>query len=241
MRQELLPNETLYTLEIINSSNSSDTSDTLNTIINNQEHTQDAYNLLKTTSSESLYCIHHITLPPLSYQQNWLVILAASDMLGLLNKADQSFSLPDLTLPQHRLDKIPTKKGITFYNDSKSTIIESTLAAVNHLKDQRIHLLLGGLSKGVDRTAYIPQFKDKVASITCFGAESETLYKACIAANIPALKDQTLQGAFNQCTTRAQPGDTVLLSPAGSSYDLYKIYTERGDDFVKLVRGFDSV
>lgn len=114
-------------------------------------------------------------------------------------------------------------------------MLEATYAAVERLQPARIHLFLGGVSKGVDRTAGIRALKGKVVSVMCFGAEAEELNKACENAGIESSAHANLDDAFKHCITKAQPQDVILLSPAGASYDLYKIYTERGDHFKRLI------
>ncbi len=197
-------------------------------ILSNQE-------VRKITQTTNKLIFNLATLPTLSYRENWLIILAACDILGVLN---ETFSIPHLELPSHRLEKVATVKGITFYNDSKSTIPESTLAAVEHLLPGRIHLFLGGLSKGVDRSPAIAALKGKVISIACFGKEAESLFTACSKAEIPAQKYGHLEEAFKSCIKQCKHGDSILFSPSGSSYDLFKDYKERGDSFVHLVQEF---
>ena len=93
-----------------------------------------------------------VNVPNLSHYENWLdALLASSDMLGI-NK--DGFAVPNFELPQHRFEKIRTIQGITFYNDSKSTITQSTIAAVQQLKNERIHLFLGGLIRGRSHSIY---------------------------------------------------------------------------------------
>lgn len=184
------------------------------------------------TSQESIFSLEHI--PAISYLENWVIILAICDVLGILKK--NTFTIPSLDLPTHRLEKVATVKNIHFYNDSKSTIFEATLSAVNHLLPARIHLFLGGIGKGVNRVELLAQLKDKVVSVTCFGTESEELFAACIAQGIPADKATILNDAFKLYLGNAQPHDLVLFSPSGASWDQFKNYKERGDLFVKLVK-----
>lgn len=172
------------------------------------------------------------------YAQTWLTLIAACDLLGLLK--NQEFSLPRAAIPPHRLEKLPSAAPYIFYNDSKSTVIEATLAAVDHLQPAPIHLLLGGISKGVDRLKEIGRLKNKVASILCFGGEAAHLYAACLQEGIPASEHRSLEAAFQEVLRTAQQGDTILLSPSGASYDLYKNYQERGDHFKRLIEKMGS-
>ena len=187
-------------------------------------------------------------LPSVSYSITWLMITAACDLLGL--PLTPLTHLPPLTLPQHRLDTIATVNGVTFYNDSKATIAQATLAALSHLhrlspqsphSSSRVYLFLGGISKGVDRALFIKQLVGQVQAIVCFGTEAEQLYTHCMQAKIPASCYTTLEEAFWGCTQQLQVGDSVLFSPAGASYDLFKNYQERGNYFVQLVHQYQQL
>ena len=193
---------------------------------------------VKYTRNRWYTLINKKLLPALSYSINWLMITAACDLLDL--PIDQLERLPTLTLPHHRLDIVATIGDVTFYNDSKSTIAQATLAAVASLRTRPIHLFLGGLSKGVDRRFFIDQLRNQVASIVCFGTEAEQLYTYCKQAGIPASCHSTLETAFQACIMQARSGDCVLFSPAGASYDLFKNYQERGDQFVQLVKYYQQ-
>lgn len=136
---------------------------------------------------------------------------------------------------EHRIELVATYNDITFYNDSKATVRQATLAAVDQLKSQPIILLLGGLDKGVDRTPLIAQLKNKVKKIICFGAQANTLQKACKQYGIDSTSQSNLDDAFTSAIDSASPHDIVLLSPSGASFDLFKNYQERGNYFKQLV------
>ena len=175
-------------------------------------------------------------VPPISYPQNWLIIAAALDLMGL-NAADIIAQADNLSIPDYRLEKVAIINSVTYYNDSKSTIMQATLAAVDALQPHPIILLLGGTSKGVDRTGLMQQLKNKIHRIICFGAESQTLYQACSAAAIPAEDVTTLEDAVALAQTMATAGTNVLLSPGGASFDLFANYQARGERFKELVLG----
>ncbi len=172
-------------------------------------------------------------LPTLSFEENWLIIMAALDILSLISK--RANNLYDVSVPEHRLEKVAQWEGITFYNDSKSSIFEATYAAVESLQSHPIHLLLGGVSKGVTRTDLIPQLKNKVKTVHCFGKEAFELHQAALRAGIHSTAHFSLEEAFKSSCSNASSGETILLSPAGASFDLYKNYKERGNAFKELV------
>jgi UDP-N-acetylmuramoylalanine--D-glutamate ligase len=175
-----------------------------------------------------------IELSKLSFIDNILLIASVCDLMHINPKTLQHIA-SKIILPEHRIEKIYTFNNVEFYNDSKATTTASTLAAVKKLHNRPLHLFLGGLSKGVDRAPFIAQLKNHVKHIYCFGKEATTLYTMCINNNISATYFPTLDDAIHSCTPTIKPGDCVLLSPAGSSYDLYENYEERGKHFKELI------
>lgn len=170
-----------------------------------------------------------------SFLENIVLLAAVCDLLNI--DPHLLYQLPTTTqLPEHRLEKVATINGIDFFNDSKSTTTASTLAAVEKLRDRPLHLFLGGLSKGVNREQFIAQLKQHVKYIYCFGKEAAELYNFCIKNGVATQQFPDLDSAFTACIANIKNGETVLFSPAGSSYDLYKNYEERGTHFKKLVK-----
>ena len=168
------------------------------------------------------------------HTETWLCALAALDILGLTE--NNQLIIPELSAVPHRLEFVGTYNDILLYNDSKATIIESTIAAVSKLSAQPIHLILGGLSKGVDRSKNLSMLKNSVKSVACFGKEAQQLHTLCKSLAIASTVHENLPDAFIACVKIAQAQETILLSPGGSSYDLYKNYEERGNHFKFLIK-----
>jgi UDP-N-acetylmuramoylalanine--D-glutamate ligase len=145
-----------------------------------------------------------------------------------------------IAVPEHRLQCVATIDGVHFYNDSKATIPQATLAAVDKIGSSSIILLWGGVSKGVDRIPYIKQLASRVKYIICFGKEAAQLYQGCLDNRIPAIAVATLQEAVTHAVGQAKPGDHILFSPAGASYDLFQDYEKRGEAFLQLVANLTS-
>lgn len=185
-------------------------------------------------------CIPLISVCQLSritFDQNWLIICASLYLMGV-----DIYKLPSLvhrlTIPEHRLEECLTQNGVTVYNDSKGTTIASTRAAVQQLQDRPIILILGGLSKGVDRTPFIAELKKNIKKICTFGAESKQLTQACITYDIPVTACDTLEEVVQASINAACTGDQILFSPAGSSYDQFIDYAHRGTCFKELVNKY---
>ena len=148
----------------------------------------------------------------------------------------------------HRLQKVGTYQGITFYNDSISTIPEATIAAVETLQ-QVDTLIVGGFDRGIDYSAlehYIAfptQAGKQIHNIVFVGNAGKRLYDTL--ANMPhrplsrmsaTLIENNYPKIVDWCFTHTQPGKICLLSPAAASYDNFKNFEERGDTYSNLIR-----
>jgi UDP-N-acetylmuramoylalanine--D-glutamate ligase len=175
-------------------------------------------------------------LPAVTFTDNWLHVLGALYAMGIDPQAIGTWlKVHKDTIAidnEHRCEFVATVNGVDFYNDSKATVIQSTAAAVDRLATQQrpLILILGGLGKGVDRSPLLATLKTikNIKKIYCFGKE-------CAAFAPAATCYSTLEDVMAAVNKLMAPGDLVLLSPSGSSYDLYKNYEERGLEFKKFV------
>ncbi len=135
---------------------------------------------------------------------------------------------------QHRLEFVGKVKGVRFFNDSKATNIDAVLRAVESLEGP-INLLMGGIMKGGDANDLVPYFGTKVKRLFLFG-EGGKLLKETLPSLIPMLLYTTMEEAVKNAISLSEPGDTVLLSPGGSSFDEFRDYKERGNTFKRIVK-----
>ena len=133
----------------------------------------------------------------------------------------------------HRLEPVREVGGVRWINDSKATNIASTVVAVEAM-DRPFVLLLGGRHKGEPYTRLVPLLKDKCRLVIAYG-EAGPLVAQDLARLVPLERGTTFEDVVARARRAAQPGDAVLLSPACSSYDMFKNYEERGATFRKLV------
>lgn len=158
------------------------------------------------------------------------------------------FGIPDSVIAQaiadfkgleHRLEYVVEKFGITFYNDSISTIPEATIAAVEALKDVDT-LILGGFDRGIDYTKLV-HFIDKsnIRNIAFVGEAGSRMYNMLIEADALQGRNYILSNSYcdivQWCYANTGEGKICLLSPAASSYDMFKNFEERGCVFKDLV------
>lgn len=175
-------------------------------------------------------------LPQLTFKENMNIIFLAILRLGF-DPLQAIALLQTITLNQeHRLEHVKTINNVDYINDSKATTPASTLAAVDFLNNKPIHLLLGGLSKGVCRKDLIKSLQHKVKKVYCFGAEAQQLHAWCQEYAIPADCSLDLPSCMTNAEKQACSNEIILLSPAGSSYDLFKNYQERGNEFKLLIQ-----
>jgi UDP-N-acetylmuramoylalanine--D-glutamate ligase len=134
----------------------------------------------------------------------------------------------------HRLERIATINGIEFINDSKATNVDSVVYALGSY-EQPLIWIAGGIDKGNDYNLIAGQVQKKVKVLICLGKENEKL-TAFFKKSIPViLETQSVHDLVRMALKHAQPGDVVLLSPACASFDLFKNYEDRGDQFRKAV------
>jgi UDP-N-acetylmuramoylalanine--D-glutamate ligase len=172
--------------------------------------------------------------PETILRQNWLIIASALHLLGLTEHINDAAAYIDaLAKPEHRLECIGNIGGKIFYNDSKATTPTATIAALEQFKDKSVTLIIGGVSKGVDRTPFMRSLPPQVSHVICFGSEANDLAAACTLNNVTICA--TLEEVVKTAYEKSAPGEIILFSPAGASYDLFTNYVERGNAFKKLV------
>jgi UDP-N-acetylmuramoylalanine--D-glutamate ligase len=158
--------------------------------------------------------------------QNALAAIAACEALGIANEAiDRGLeTFPGLP---HRMERVGTRNGVLFVNDSKATNPTSTAPALEAF--DRIHWILGGLAKTDDLDACRPGFPHVARAYTI--GEAEEMFAELLAPDVPVERSGTLAAAVRSAAANAVPGDTVLLSPACASFDQFRDYEARGQAF----------
>lgn len=134
----------------------------------------------------------------------------------------------------HRLESVATVKGVEFVNDSKATNIDSVVYGLGSYEKSLIWIA-GGVDKGNDYNIIKDEVKKKVKVLICLGKDNEKLKKAFGGVVKEIYETQSVTELVHQALKVAQAGDVVLLSPACASFDLFKNYEDRGDQFRKAV------
>ena len=187
------------------------------------------------TGSEKLQMsIYDFALKGIHNQYNTMAAGIASATVGIrkekIREAIRSFEALE-----HRMEYVLTVRGVEFINDSKATNVNSTWYALESMEHPTI-LILGGVDKGNDYSLIRDLVKEKVKAIVCLGLDNRKIHEA-FQNDVPLMvntgsAEEAVKAAFHFATK----GDTVLLSPACASFDLFRNYEDRGKQFKEAVR-----
>jgi len=174
-----------------------------------------------------------IRLPGRHNLENAMAASAAAMALGISERAI-SRGLATFKGVAHRIQTVATKHGVTFVNDSKSTNVDSTSVALKSF-EQPLWLILGGQHKGAPYTPLAGLVRRHVREILTIG-EAAPLIRRDLGKAVTVSPHRTLDRAVKAAAAKASPGDIVLLSPACASFDQFRNFEHRGDEFVRFVR-----
>jgi UDP-N-acetylmuramoylalanine--D-glutamate ligase len=131
----------------------------------------------------------------------------------------------------HRLELVAERGGVTYVNDSKATNVAAALRALAAYEDAPVRLILGGSRKGEDFAPLAAALGPNISAVYVIGETADELARA-----IPdTVRAEDLATAVERAGSAAQPGEVVLLSPACASYDQFRDFEERGEEFKRLV------
>ena len=131
---------------------------------------------------------------------------------------------------EHRLEYVDTISGVKVYNDSKGTNVDSSVKAIESFDDPII-IIAGGYNKHIDYSAYVKAFKKKGKLMVIMGETSDILANLCKEEGVSYIKAKDMKEAVDISFDHASDGDVILLSPASASWDMYKNFELRGEDF----------
>ena len=158
--------------------------------------------------------------------QNAIAAMSAARRLGISEEAIEQGLRSFEGLP-HRMERVADHDGVLFVNDSKATNPTSTAPALAAYP--AIHWILGGRAKADDLDACEPYFGHIRAAYTI--GETAEIFEKLLKPRMPVRNCGTVRNAVQIAAKAARPGETVLLSPACASFDQYRDFEERGDDF----------
>ena len=144
-------------------------------------------------------------------------------------------ALQDFQGVPHRLEKVCRVRGVEYINDSKATNVNSCWYALQSMKTKTI-LILGGKDKGNDYNEIADLVREKCSGLIYMGLHNEKLHQFFDPFGLPVADVQSMKDAVQAAYNMAKKGETVLLSPCCASFDLFKSYEDRGDQFKECVR-----
>ena len=179
-----------------------------------------------------------ISLPGLHNLYNSMAAGLSASALHI-KKENIREALEDFEAVEHRLEYVATVDGVRYVNDSKATNVNSTWYALESMNTPVV-LILGGKDKGNDYSEIEPLVIKKARAIVCMGVDNSKLLKFFNGKVENIADTHSLKDAVEACRRLARPGDTVLLSPCCASFDLFKSYEDRGEQFKAEVKGLDN-
>lgn len=165
--------------------------------------------------------------------QNIMCAIICAKLTGIDNTTIKQ-AIIDFKAPAHRLEKIISKNGITYYNDSKATNPEAAIVAINSFNNVDVALIAGGRDKNTDLTEFCDSVKKHIKTVVLIGEATERFEENLkINGFNNIIREKTMQSAIDKCI-EIHP-DVVLLSPACASFDMFTGYEQRGDVFREYV------
>ena len=139
----------------------------------------------------------------------------------------------------HRLEYVRTLSGIDFYNDSKGTNVDSSVKAIESF-NRPIIIIAGGYDKHIDYTDFVKAFKKNGKLMVLMGETKYKLKELCEKHEVNYILVNDMKEAIDTAYKKGEEKDVVLLSPASASWDMYKSYEIRGDEFKTLVNRLEE-
>lgn len=180
---------------------------------------------------ELIMSASEIGVPGSHNVENALATIVVSKLRGVDTKVIRE-TLAHFGGVKHRLQYVGTIDDIAFYNDSKSTNILATQKALSGFDNQHLILIAGGLDRGNDFDDLVPDLKG-LKMMVLLGESKERLKRAADMAGVPYVEAIDIREATFKAFELANTGDTILLSPANASWDMYPNFEVRGDVFLK--------
>ncbi len=178
--------------------------------------------------------IHDLAIKGKHNQYNSMAAGISARLAGIRKeKIRESFS--GFEGLEHRLEYVATVRGVEFINDSKATNVNSVWFALESMTKPVI-LIMGGQDKGNDYTEILELVKEKVKAIVCMGIDNTPIHDFFDKVTDTIIDTKNATDAVNAAYALAENGDVVLLAPACASFDVFKNYEDRGQQFKQAVR-----
>jgi len=160
-------------------------------------------------------------------------------LLQNVSQTDIQQGLDTFINAPHRLQEVAIIDEVTYINDSKATNTDAVYHALLSMEQPTV-LIIGGVDKGNDYSVLLPLAKEKVTALICLGNNNEKI-KAAFKEVVNHIEETTsMKEAIDKAQAFAKNGETILLSPACASFDLFKNYIDRGEQFIEAVHNLEK-
>ena len=191
--------------------------------------------------SEEILNINDIKIPGMHNVENYMAAIAA--VHGLADTATIQAVAKEFGGVEHRIELVRTLDGVRYYNSSIDSSPNRTINTLN-VFPEKVIMISGGKDKGIPYDAVGPAIADHVKTLILIGATSEAIYGALKKTGreneVETIFVKSYEEAVNTAKDKAKSGDVVLLSPASTSFDMFRNFEERGNLFKKLVNGLEG-
>ena len=189
---------------------------------------------IRTGSDYMAMSVYDFALKGKHNQYNTMAASLAAVMMGIRKNKIRD-AVQNFQSLEHRMEYVATVRGVEFINDSKATNVNSTWYALESMTKPTI-MIMGGVDKGNDYSLIADLAKEKVKAIICMGTDNRKIHEAFGKFVSPIVNTGSASEAVHAAFHFSQKGDVVLLSPACASFDLFKNYEDRGNQFKKAVK-----
>ena len=187
-----------------------------------------------TFRGEAIMKASELGVPGSHNVENALATIAVAKLRGIDNQVIRE-TLAHFGGVKHRLQYVGEINQVKFYNDSKSTNILATQKALSGFDNSKVILIAGGLDRGNEFDELVPDIKD-LKKMVILGESAARVKRAADQAEVSYLDASDIRDATRKAFSVAEPGDIVLLSPANASWDMYKNFEVRGDEFLAVFK-----
>ena len=179
---------------------------------------------------EAIMQANEVGVPGSHNVENALATIAVAKLSGIATDAIKE-TLAHFGGVKHRLQALGEITGVTFYNDSKSTNILATQKALSGFDNSKVILIAGGLDRGNEFDELVPDITG-LKLMVILGESAPRVKRAADKAGAAYVDAKNVSDAAHIAFENASAGDVVLLSPANASWDMYKNFEVRGDEFI---------
>ena len=187
-----------------------------------------------TFRGEAIMTASELGVPGSHNVENALATIAVAKLRGIDNQVIRE-TLAHFGGVKHRLQYVGEINQVKFYNDSKSTNILATQKALSGFDNSKVILIAGGLDRGNEFDELVPDIKG-LKKMVILGESAARVKRAADQAEVSYLDASDIRDATRKAFSVAEPGDVVLLSPANASWDMYKNFEVRGDEFLAVFK-----